>query len=566
MLRKKDIILEFFRNNHRLISGAFIFGFLSILTSVLIPVFIGKFYQLALHTHSTRGKIFDSVFGHIRNIHSFFFYFGGIVVARFIFTYGQKFFAGITAEAFTKWLREKLFAKQLVTHLGIHEQKETGKYLLRYSGDLSAVHNFITKGIIAFVNDCTFLIVALVIFFLIEPQLTLIILIAFPIIFVSIFLLNHKLKKYTRKRRNIRSQNLAFVSSRLSALLTIKIFNREGIESEKFEKRSTDLYKNGVLYYKWYAFINALLPFMLYTMLGIILLSAYQLKNYGGKEIQGSQILVFIMLTVNAIPVLRRILNVNIVWQTGDVSFKKLLLILNAEEELKTKEEESQFNTGRIAFENVSVGFDEGKMTIENFSALIPNYGIYLLDGKQGSGKSLLFKLILGLYDADQGKILIDTKDVAGVSKHTLRKNVTLVSDEVPLIGNTVFEAISYSRKEEKRAAASEILSALGFYIKAETSQLDIPVIEGGRNFSAGERKLLLIARALLTNKKIILLDEPFTDLDATFKNNVIEQLTKLRKKRTILVIDKDRNTQLRYDDVIQMEKNEEVEFSSTQV
>ena len=118
-----------------------------------------------------------------------------------------------------------------------------------------------------------------------------------------------------------------------------------------------------------------------------------------------------------------------------------------------------------------------------------------------------------------------------------------MVSSELPLIGSTVFETISYSRKEEKRDAALRLLNELGFRLENYESILDYPVFDGGKNLSAGQRKLLMIARALLTKKKIILLDEPFVDLDEDNKLKVVKMILKIKENHTILAVDKDINT-----------------------
>lgn len=513
---------------------------------------LAKFYQFTLNAGSARGKIFDDIFGQVNSIKVYFLYFGCIVVTKFFFNYYQTLFAGITAERFTKLIREKLFRKQLATQLSEFEKKAPGNYLLRYSGDLGALNNFITKGIIGFINDVLFIILTLAIFFLISKQLSIIILASFPVIFFIVFILNLKLKLFTSKRRDIRSQNLAFISSRLTALLTIKVFNREPLEAQKFEKRSTKLYESGLSYYKWYALINSLLPFLLYTMLGVILFVAYDLTKASVNKLSGADILLFILLTVSIIPVFRRILKVNIVWQTGNISFKKLLVLLNASEELTIKEQLVKFNSGSIVFEKLSFKFNDGKHVFQDFTAHIPGYGIYSLEGQQGSGKSSLFKIILGLYEPDKGSIIIDSKNITELSKRTLRKNSTMVSIELPLIGNNIFESVSYSRKEEKKPEVNKMLNSLGFHTEGGAI-LEHPITEGGRNISTGQRKLLLIARALLTNKKIILLDEPFTGLDEVYKDKVIHQLNILSKKRTIIIIDKEKNDSLAYSGVIRL-------------
>lgn len=547
-----SLVLDFFKENLLLTAGVFCVGLFSITTTLLIPILIGKYYQLALHSHSNRGKILDAIFGEITEIKSFFLLFGIIIIARLCFNYLESFLSGICAEKFAKSLREQLFKAQLSTTLGEFEKKATGNYLLRYSGDLTAITNFLSKGIIGFINDAVFVSMTLVLFFIINKTLAWIILVSFPVVFASILVLNLKLKKYTVKRRDIRSQNLGFVTTRLNALLTIKVFNRESPEQQQFDKRSLALFQNGIRYYRWYALITSLLPFLLYTMLGFILFIAYQLNQQQTTSIEGSQIIIFIMLTISVIPILKRILKVNIVWQTGRISMRKLLLILNSPKEKATDEQQLIITQGRIEFKQLCFGNQTDNLLFDKLNVTIPHFGLYQLNGPQGSGKSTLFKLLLGIYELKSGSILLDGVDLSKISRKKLRKNVTLVSGELTLLGKTIFEAVSYSRKEEKKEAVYELLNSLGFFNSPDET-VDSPLVEGGKNLSAGQRKLLSLARALMTNKKIMLLDEPFADLDNRYKSTVIELLNQLKKERTILIIDKERNDHLVYDDCISL-------------
>jgi ABC-type multidrug transport system fused ATPase/permease subunit len=547
---KRKLINNFFKKNLLLTAGAFFFGFLSIFSTLLIPLFLGKFYQLAIHSNSARGKIFNAIFGEVNEIQTYFKLFAFIIFTRLVFNYLYTFLSGVLVEKFTKKLRELLFQSQLNTDLSFFEKKATGNYLLRYSGDLSSVNKYLTKGIIGFINDILFISLTLGLFFVINPLLASILLISFPILFVLVLLLNLKLKKYTAVRRDNRSQNLGFVSSRLNALLTIKVFNREPIEIEKFNKRSNKLFQNGVHYFKWYALIDSLLPFLLYSMLGVILYVAYYFQVTGSHPLEGSQILIFIMLTVNIIPVLKRILKVNIVWQAGTISFTKLLQIVNSPSELNEKTDLLKVETGKIQFEKVSFSVNDNNFIFENVQFTVPGFGFYLLNGEQGSGKTTILKLLLGLYRPTSGAILIDGKDISDFTAKAVRKNITMVSSELTLLGKTLFEAVSYSRKEEKKQEIEDLLVALGFF-NPENLNLSMPIIDGGKNLSNGQRKLLIIVRALLSKKKILLLDEPFSDLDDLYKEKVLELLKEKSKTNTIIIIDKDKNSSINFDGII---------------
>jgi len=141
-----------------------------------------------------------------------------------------------------------------------------------------------------------------------------------------------------------------------------------------------------------------------------------------------------------------------------------------------------------------------------------------------------MFKLITRLYHCEKGEILIDDFNIESYNRLLLRKNITIVSDEFPLIGKTVFETISYSRKPEKRLPAFNMLKKLGYVKEFDTeSVLDEPIFENGKNISNSQRKILMLARAFLTNKKIILLDEPFQGLDDILVQRIFTILEELK-------------------------------------
>lgn len=537
MLKTLDVLRSFAVKKKGIITGAFVFGVLSTGCSVIIPLFIGQFYNIALHSGSARGRIFESVFGHIENIQTFFVFFAGFLSIRFVFNFFEKYFSGITGEAFSNDLRKQLFHKQLHTELSTFESRDSGAYLLRYSGDLKATQDYLTKGIIQFLYDCVFMVAACALLLLLNRELTIVLLCTLPILFVINKLMNKKIRTITRTRRNIRSRNLAFVAARLKAIQTVKLFNRESIESEKYNKRSEVLFTEGKKYYFFYAFMQALYPYLLYVALLVMLWVAYNSFNEAGSGVDGSSLITFIMLVMSIIPVYRRLLKVNMIWISGNVSMSKLIGLLNAPEENKAKESGSQQLKGKIIFDSVTFRYND-KIVLKNKNFEINPGEIVLLEGEQGSGKSTIFKLLTGLYPLHTGEIKIDGKSIKDISKYTLRKNIAVVSDNLPLLGKTVFEVISYSRKDKKRKPAAALLRALGFEGANDDVLLNKQVLDGGRNLSAGERKLLAIARSFLTDKKIMLLDEPFNDLENTSRIKVVSYIESMKGKHTFIVVD----------------------------
>ncbi len=500
-----------------------------------------------MNTHSARGKIFTSLFGEVNDIYTFLFLFISLLTTKLIFSYFKSLLIGIVSERFSKSLRESLFESQLFTEIKVFEQKKTGNYLLRYSGDLGAITKYLTKGIIGFINDLIFLILTLLFFLSINVQLTLIIVVSFIVLFGVFFLLNQFLKKITAQQRDLKSQNLGFVSARLNALSTIKSLNRETVEVNKYLKKSDKLYNASVSYHKLHSLIDNLSPFFLYLMLIAVLETAYFINHSENSTIDGAQILIFIMMTINIIPVFKRIIKVHLIWQSGDISFQKMLALLNISIEKNKEVINSNIKYPTILFENVTYFKDDKSVLFNNLSFEISKAGIYRINGEQGSGKSTLFKILLGLYKIDLGKIEIGSININEINPSVLRKHITISSDELSLLGDTLFEVVSYSRKEEKRTEVEKILYELGYFTE-ERNNLDAKIIDGGKNISMSEKKILSLARAFLTNKKLILLDNPFSGLDLQSKKKVIEKIRSEKEKKIILIVSNESIENLTFD------------------
>ncbi|MBA2407975.1 MAG: ABC transporter ATP-binding protein [Chitinophagales bacterium] len=535
--------------------STFLANLISSLLNVLIPLSIGRFYQLVLHDNSVKGKLFNALHISLQSVSEFFLFFVLIIITKSFITFVENFFAGVIGERFSRDLRELLFRTQLSQSVAINQIKPTGKYLLRYSGDLLFIQNFITKGVIQFTGDVMFMIAAVAVLLFINTLLTFIMIACIIVACTIIILLNKKVKVATLNRRNQRSTLLGFVANRMQAFFSIKSFNREIPEEIQYNKKSGRLYDFGISYLKVYSLVQALLPlFMFGTLTALLYFVNVQseVKPYG---IHRSEVLDFVLLFLYMQAVIRRILRVNLVWNMGNVSFTKLLRILNFPAEPKAEEPEIGEVSGRILFQNVSFQYGNSKQPIlKNLSFTIEPNTITLIKGKQGSGKSTIIKMILAIYQCTSGKIFLDQYDYDLIAPNTVRRQAVVVSDEAPLIGNTVFRAISYSRADEKRARAAQWLERLNFHVaETEAENLDYHLDDFGKNLSAGQRKQLMFARALITRKKILLLDEAFDDLDEDTKKVIVDRINKQKSKRTIIVAANNLPSELKIDLVIDL-------------
>ncbi len=555
MLTARKLISSFFLSNPWLVTAAFLSNIISSLLNIIIPLSIGRFYELVLHDQSVKGRLFDALGVSLDSTTAFFQFFLLLITAKGFMAFADHFLTGVLGERFSRELRERLFRTQLSHSVTTHNLKPAGKYLLRYSGDLVFIQRFITQGTIQFTGDVIFMITSLAVLYSINATLTLILAGGILIAVLIILLLSRILRTATLNRRNQRSVLLGFVANRMNAFFTVKSFNREAPEELQYNKRSGKLYDLGIRYYRISSVIQGLLPLLFFGTLAIVLYfisSERVTKPYG---IHRSEALDFVLLFLYMQAVIRRILKVNVVWQAGSVSFYKLLRILNLPAEAKAQERELTGIDGRITFDHVSFQFANADAPLFNdLTFTLEPHSIIQVKGKQGAGKSTLLKIIQGVYAPVTGKIFLDEYDYAALAPNDIRRNVTIVSDETPLLGSTVFKAISYSRSVEKKEKAMQALAQVNFRVAdSDEENLGFKLDDYGKNLSAGQRRQLMFARAFLTRKKIILLDDALDDLDAETKMVIVKRINRLKEKRTIIIAANNLPPEVRVDLVIQL-------------
>jgi ABC-type multidrug transport system fused ATPase/permease subunit len=551
---KRKIVLDFMGKNKFLLTAALFSLLLSNVLSVILSVSIGWFYEIVLHEHGTKNRLLKLFPIQFASANQFYGFFAALLLLRALFVFFEKFLSGISGERFSRNVRELAFSHQLRHSLTSHRQRPVGKYLLRYSGDLLAIQNLLTKGTLVFIGDVFFVLTAFACLFFIQQRLASIVIILFFLSGGIIFLLSKVVRTAAWNRRRQRSQNLGFVSSRLQAFFTIKSFNRETPEEHSFVRRSRKLYRLGVKFITASAFLQSLLPLFFFSTLLLVFYEVGELRSVKPVGIATGDVLVFVLLLLYMQGVMKRLLKVNLVWQVGLISFDKLLALIQLPSEVRRDEKIEGEVNGGLSFEDVSFAYHDQKPVLHHFSCYVFPHSITLIKGKQGSGKSTILKLSQKIYEPQSGRIVLDELDYASLSAFQIRKHVTLVSPEAPLLGNTAFEAVSYNTADEKREKVATMFRRLKIHFAdSDKDNLDFKLEDGGQNISAGQRMMLQFARAFLTRKQIILLDEPFAYLDDDSRNTVIEQLNKLKKKRTVLVVAETVPEDLLTDQIINM-------------
>lgn len=535
-MRSVTTLWEYLRANRReaLVACAALFA--SAALSVLLPLSIGAFYSVVLGAGGGKDRLLKALGLSVGSTAGFFALFALLVTGQVLFTWlGQILSARIT-EGFAKELQSRLFARQLHASVPTHQAKPVGKYLLRYSGDLRGARDLVRKGVLAAIGDAFLLLIAFSAMLWIDARLAFVVIAFFGAVAVLVYAMGRPMAVINEERRDQRSRMLAFVATRFNAFRTVKSFNRETPETVAFDRLGQKVGAASMRYERWNAVLQALIPGAFFlSMATVLVLVAGDTRT--GHNVHIADVLGFILLMLYTRSPMRRLLRVNAVWRSGLSSLRKLNAILLRPVEEREGPELPKPLKGDVVISDVVFAFGDGAPVIAGLSARFPAHALTHIKGESGAGRSTLLALIQKMWLPQQGTITFDGLDIAAYSAFAVRRETTIVSDDAPLLGSTVLKAITYSSSDKNQERAALIIERLGIVLHGTTSDtLAMGLDEAAANLSRGQRRMLQFARALLTRKKVLLLDEPFKDLGSADLERVVGLLNDLRASHTIIL------------------------------
>lgn len=532
----KHLITLFSKEYPGRIALTFLVSLATQLLTIFLPIYIARSYDLLFGIKSHRASLLSFIPEHwTATFEGYFILFMIALILRGILDYYERYLTTYLGEIHLSFLRKKIFSHQLQMSMQVYDQKGFAKYLLRYSGDLTSIQAFVSKGIIKFGSDIILLALTVWIFFVIDTYLGITLLLLSIALAGLIYLLNLHLYTISVARRNTKSGLLKFVTSRLQGLITIKVFNRFVPETNKYEKRVKKLLALGKTYQKATGAIGAIIPFGLYFTIGMVMWVTMYLKNNDSSSVDPETFFTALLLLITIMPVFRRCFRVSIIWRNGGISYQKLADILQLPVEGNSGVSSFDWKKGNIQVHNLSFKYaDQKEPVFQNLNLEIPFGNITAIQGNTGIGKTTLLKLLIRLYNPTNGEIRIDGLSISDVDLKLLRRKMALVTDQCPLLGKTIFEATSYSRRKDNQEKVLNVLVALGL---SDQLGLNHPIGESGNNLSNGQKKLLIYTRAFLTQKPILIIDEPFENLDDDSILKIIRYLNQIRHQRTIVLL-----------------------------
>ena len=446
-----------------------------------------------------------------------------------------------TAAQVTYDLKMLIFDNINKLSLSFFTSRQTGGLMTQVNGDSTTLYWFFCDGFPYLVTNVLTLLCVMGVMLAANPLLTLFAFITVPIFFFAykyLFLAFDKLWARNWARR--RALN-SLISDVLNGMRVVKSFSRENEEGKRFDNRNRahaeTVAEAGMLSAKSYPLIGFLLQAGLYVVWGV---GGWQVMNRTGN-MDYAALSAFIAYFGLITGPLQFFADVSNWWSECLNAMQRLFEIKDSVPEVREAENPVTLEDvkGDVKFDDVVFSYEENRVVIDHISFEVPAGKTVGIVGKTGAGKSTLVNLLTRLYDVTEGGIYIDGINVKDISFKSLRENVAIVSQETYLFRGTIKENIRYARPDatdEEVMEAARIASAHQFIIKYPEGY-ETMVGLGGKDLSGGEKQRISIARAVLRDPKILILDDATAAMDTQTERQIQASLTRLAKGRTTIMI-----------------------------
>jgi ABC-type multidrug transport system fused ATPase/permease subunit len=468
---------------------------------------------------------------------------GGVIVllglVRGAFTYGRRIISGRQALGVEYDLRDELYSHFLRLSFGFYDRSQTGQLMSRATIDLQAVRFFLGYGLIFFAQHVITIAAVTVVLFVYSWQLALVALAITPVIVLTAF-------RYSRASHPVLrdvQQTLADVSTVAEESITgvhvVKSFAQEERRAERFRSAADTVFRKTLAANRQRAFYVPLLTFLPFVAQALVLLVGGRMVIDGSMSL-GAFSSFYLLLAMLVMPL--RMLGM---WigqaQRAVAAGERIFEILDEPEEVADEPDAQPLpeGPGEIVFEDVSFGYDPARPVLKDVDLEIGAGRTVALIGPTGSGKTTLATLVPRFYDATRGRVLVDGVDVRRLVRRSLRSEVGVISQDPFLFSASIRDNIALGMPD----APFEAVEAAARAAQAHEFVLELPhgydtvVGERGITLSGGQRQRIAIARALLIDPRILVLDDATASVDATTEAKIRAGLREVMRGRTTIII-----------------------------
>jgi ABC-type multidrug transport system fused ATPase/permease subunit len=463
-----------------------------------------------------------------------------VFVGLFFVSASQRYVVSLVGQRMLATVRSDLFRHLQRLQQGYHDRTIVGVTVSRVINDVAEINELFSQGIITLIGDFLVLIGIIVVMLTMSPKLALITFIVLPLMVIATWWFSRQAKKAFRETRSKVAAVVGDLAEDLSGMRVIQAFAQEKASQERFDKVNVEN-RN--------AYINAMsLSFVFLPAIEFLgMLATGIVLWFGGRFVISEEVTLGVMVAFlsyvtrffNPIQELSRMYTT---LQSAMAGGEQVLKLLDTPIEVADRADAVDLEKveGEIEFRNVTFRYREDTPTVlENINLKIPPKKIVAIVGPTGAGKTTIANLVARFYDVTEGAVLLDGLDLRKIKQRSLRQYVRIVSQDPFLFSRTIEENIRYgipSASMEEVIAAAKMANAHSF-ISQMPDGYQTRIQEGGVNLSVGQRQLLTIARAILTDPKVLILDEATANIDTITEVLIQQALERLLFERTAIVI-----------------------------
>jgi ATP-binding cassette, subfamily B, multidrug efflux pump len=461
-------------------------------------------------------------------------------VMRAFFSFGQNYMSERVSQSVAFDFRNELFAKIQRLSFSYHDRNQTGQLMIRATDDVEKVRMFIGQGLLMTTQAIVLLVASLLILMLTNFRLMLVILPILPLAF-AIFLVFGRIAQPMFMQVQIKLSRLnTILQENLAGIKVVKAFVREPEQQARFDSSAEDLMQQQIKVTRTFSF--------LFPMIFLIAnLGQAAIYYFGGRQIiygtltlgEWQKFSLYLAYVFFPLGMLGMIINQ---MSQAAASAQRVFEIMDTRNEVADRPDAVNLPPveGRVAFEDVTFSyFGEGDPVLMNVTFSAEAGQTVALLGATGSGKSSIINLVPRFYDVSQGAVVIDGRDVRSVCLDSLRSQIGIVLQDTTLFTGTIRDNIAFGRPDatmEDVIAAAKAAAAHDFILEF-VQGYDTPVGERGTTLSGGQKQRIAIARALLMDPHILILDDSTSSVDAVTEYQIQQALDKLMHGRTSFVI-----------------------------
>ncbi len=450
----------------------------------------------------------------------------------------QKYFLLIAGNKVVHRLRGIVFEKIQRLSISRISKRTAGELMNRVSNDTNRIRMFVVNEMARLIEQVLLFVAVGAMLFVYDWRLAVMILLPTPFIFLAFSLFRGMMGKLFRRSWERSSQSNTVLHDIFSGIRVVKSYGTESREAKRFEEYAAAEKDTQLKIETKWAYINPILHFLMSA-------GEFFLLFYAGNAILGGDMTLGEMQKFSSYAAmiyspLQFLAGFPRQLMMAMTSVTKVFEIIDEPEDIADKEDAVEIKVeGSIDLENVSFGYDEANDVLRHIDLHIKPGEFIGLVGKSGTGKSTLINLVMRMYDVDEGSLKIDGVDIRNISQHSLRSQIGAVLQETFLFNGSIFQNIAYAKPDATREeviAAAKTAGAHSFIVKL-TDGYDTWVGEKGCTLSGGEKQRIAIARALLHNPKILILDEATASLDTETEKLIQDSLAALSHERTTIAI-----------------------------